>query len=59
MLVLSRRPEQSIKIGDDVTILVVEIRGDVVRLGIEAPATVGIHREEVYDAMKRDERRSA
>lgn len=47
MLVLTRRPGQSIRIGDDVTITVVEVRGDQIRLGIEAPRSVGVHRLEV------------
>ncbi len=52
MLVLSRQRDQSIKIGDDIKITVVDIRGDKVRLGIEAPAHIPVHREEIYDAMK-------
>ncbi len=53
MLVLSRKKNESIVINDDVTIVVVEIRGDKVRLGIEAPKEVPVHRKEVYDAIKR------
>ena len=49
MLVLSRKKNESIVINDDVTIVVVEIRGDKVRLGIEAPKEVPVHRKEVYD----------
>ncbi len=56
MLVLSRRKNASIKIGDDITIHVVEIRGDVVRIGIDAPKDIPVHRQEVYDAIKRDEK---
>ena len=52
-LVLSRKKNQSIIIGDSITIVVVEIRGDKVRLGIEAPKEVPVHRGEVYDAMHR------
>jgi carbon storage regulator len=48
VLVLSRRLGESIVIGHDVTVTVVEVRGDVVRLGIEAPRDVDVHREEVY-----------
>jgi len=55
MLVLSRKKNESIVIGDDVTIIVVEIRGDNVRLGIEAPREVPVHRREVYDAIHRQE----
>ena len=53
MLVLSRRKNESIVIGDEVTVTVVEIRGDKVRLGIEAPKSVGVHRYEVYQAFHR------
>lgn len=55
MLVLARKPGESIKINDDVTITVVEIRGNVVRLGVEAPKEIPVHRREVYDAIKRQE----
>jgi carbon storage regulator len=53
MLVLSRRRDQKIHIGDDITITVVELRGDKVRIGIEAPQNIPVHRKEVYDAIKR------
>ena len=56
MLVLSRKKNESIIINNDVTIVVVEIRGDKVRLGIEAPKDVPVHRREVYDAIKRNEK---
>lgn len=55
MLVLSRERDQSILIGDDVKVTVVDVRGDKVRLGIEAPDHVSVHREEVYDAIQRTE----
>lgn len=55
MLVLSRKKNESIVIANDITIVVVEIRGDKVRLGIEAPKEVPVHRREVYDAIKRNE----
>ena len=55
MLVLSRKKNESIIINDDITIVVVEIRGDKVRLGIEAPKEVPVHRREVYDAIRRSE----
>ncbi len=55
MLVLSRKKNEQITIGDDITIVVVDIRGDKVRLGIEAPKEVPVHRREVYDAIKRSE----
>ncbi len=53
MLVLSRKKNESIVINDDITIVVVEIRGDKVRLGIEAPKEVPVHRNEVYEAIQR------
>jgi carbon storage regulator len=53
MLVLSRKKNESIVINNDITIVVVEIRGDKVRLGVEAPKEVPVHRREVYDAINR------
>ena len=53
MLVLSRKKNESIIIDDRITVTVVEIRGDKVRLGIEAPREVPIHRSEVYEAIRR------
>jgi carbon storage regulator len=53
MLVLSRKKNESIVINDNITIVVVEIRGDKVRLGVEAPKEVPVHRREVYEAIKR------
>ncbi len=55
MLVLSRKKNESIMIDDDIAIVVIEIRGDKVRLGIEAPKERSVHRKEVYDAIKRYE----
>ena len=55
MLVLSRKKNESIVINDDIAIVVVEIRGDKVRLGVEAPKEEPVHRREVYDAIKRAE----
>ena len=55
MLVLSRKENQKIRIGDDITIVVDRIRPHVVRLAIEAPREVPVHREEVYQAIKRNE----
>lgn len=52
MLVLSRKKNESIVINDSISIVVVEIRGDKVRLGVEAPKDVTVHRKEVYDAIK-------
>lgn len=56
MLVLSRKKNESIVINNDITIVVVEIRGDKVRLGVEAPREVPVHRREVYDAILRSQR---
>jgi carbon storage regulator len=55
MLVLSRKKNESIVINNDITIVVVEIRGDKVRLGVEAPKEVPVHRREVYEAIRRNE----
>ena len=59
MLVLSRQRDESIFIGDNIKITVVDIRGDKVRLGITAPVTVPVHRKEVYDAIQRENREAA
>lgn len=56
MLVLSRKKNESIVIGDNITIVVVDIRGDKVRLGVDAPKEVPVHRQEVHDAIQRQER---
>ncbi|MDR1519259.1 MAG: carbon storage regulator CsrA [Planctomycetota bacterium] len=52
MLVLSRRKDETIMIGDDVEITIVDVRGDAVRLGIKAPRDVSVHRKEIYDAIQ-------
>ncbi len=54
MLVLSRKINQSIMIGDEIEIKVLEIRGDQVRLGIEAPKRIPVHRKEVYEAIMKE-----
>lgn len=54
MLVLSRKKKESIIINNEITVVVVEIRGDKVRLGIEAPETVPVHRQEVHEAIQRE-----
>jgi carbon storage regulator len=54
MLVLSRKKNESIMINDEVTVYVVEIRGDKVRLGIEHPPEMSVHRNEVYEAIRRN-----
>ncbi|HEX4489649.1 MAG TPA: carbon storage regulator CsrA [Acidimicrobiia bacterium] len=59
MLVLTRRANQSIMIGDDVVVTVLDVRGDQVRIGIKAPRSVDVHREEVYLALQRDAAREA
>ncbi|MEX0717191.1 MAG: carbon storage regulator CsrA [Planctomycetaceae bacterium] len=56
MLVLSRQRDESIIIGDDIVITIVDIRGDKVRLGIAAPTEIPVHRQEVYEAIRREER---
>ena len=58
MLVLSRKKNESIVINDDITIVVVEIRGDKVRLGVEAPKEVPVHRNEVYEAIRRNQQQA-
>ena len=54
MLVLSRQKDESIMIGDDVEIVIVDVRGDKVRLGITAPREISVHRREVYEAIQRE-----
>jgi carbon storage regulator len=54
MLVLSRQKDESIIIGDDVEITIVDVRGDKVRLGISAPKNISVHRKEVYEAIQRE-----
>ena len=58
MLVLSRQRDESIVIGDNIVITIVDVRGDKVRLGIEAPIEVSVHRREVYEAIQRENRRA-
>ena len=59
MLVLSRHRDESIMIGDDVVVTIVDIRGDKVRLGIDAPQHIPVHRQEVYEAIQRENRKAA
>src|SRR5271154_5723028 len=59
MLVLSRQRDETIMIGDDIEITIVDIRGDKVRLGITAPATIPVHRKEVYEAIQRENREAS
>ena len=59
VLVLSRQRDETIMIGDDIELTVVDIRGDKVRLGIKAPPHIAVHRKEVYDAIKRENEEAA
>ena len=59
MLVLSRHRDESIMIGDNVVITIVDIRGDKVRLGIDAPNEIPVHRQEVYEAIQRENRKAS
>ncbi len=59
MLVLSRQRDETIVIGEDVEVTIVDIRGDKVRLGISAPKHVPVHRKEVFEAIKRENRAAA
>ncbi len=59
MLVLSRQRDESIMIGDDVEITIVDVRGDKVRLGITAPKNIPVHRREIYDAIQREKAEKA
>ncbi|MFN9823119.1 MAG: carbon storage regulator CsrA, partial [Planctomyces sp.] len=52
MLVLSRQSDETIVIGDNIRVTIVEVRGDKVRIGIEAPRDVSVHRQEIYDAIR-------
>jgi len=54
MLVLSRQKDESIMVGDEVEITIVDVRGDKVRLGITAPRSIDVHRKEVYEAIQRE-----
>jgi len=59
MLVLSRQRDETIIIGDNIEITVVDIRGDKVRLGVSAPKEISVHRKEVYEAIRRENREAA
>jgi carbon storage regulator len=59
VLVLTRRPGESIMIGDDIVVTVLDVRGEVVRVGIKAPRTVQVHREEVYLELQKANREAA
>ncbi|MEX0613009.1 MAG: carbon storage regulator CsrA [Pirellulales bacterium] len=59
MLVLSRQRDESIIIGDNIVVTVVDVRGDKVRLGIEAPREVSVHRREIYEAIQRENQQAS
>ena len=59
MLVLSRQLDESIVIGDNVVVTIVDIRGDKVRLGIQAPGEIPVHRQEVFEAIQRENRKAS
>ncbi len=59
MLVLSRQRDESIIIGDNVVITIVDVRGDKVRLGIDAPVEIPVHRREVYEAIQRENQQAS
>ena len=59
MLVLSRHKDQTIMIGDNIEITVVDIRGDKVRVGITAPSNIPVHRKEVYEAIKKENKQAS
>ena len=59
MLVLSRQKDESIMIGDDVEITIVDVRGDKVRLGINAPRNIAVHRKEIYLAIQKEKDEAA
>ncbi len=54
MLILSRKIDQQIKIGDDISITIIEVRGDQVKIGVEAPRDVKVFRQEVFNAIKNE-----
>lgn len=59
MLVLSRRPGESVVLGEDVTITILEVRGDVVRVGIDAPRSLKVHRAELLEQLEEENQRAA
>lgn len=59
MLVLTRKGKESIKIGDDIEISIISIEGDQVRIGIDAPKSIDVHRGEVYEAIQRENSQAA
>lgn len=59
MLILTRRPLEAVMIGDEVTVTVLGVKGNHVRIGIKAPKSVPVHREEIYEAIKREQEGAA
>jgi len=59
MLILSRKTNEKIMIGDDISISIIEIRGDQVRIGVDAPKSVKVFRQEVFDAIKAENKAAA
>ncbi len=59
MLILTRRVGENVIVGDDITISVIEVRGDAVRIGIQAPQAISVHREEVYRELQRANQQAA
>lgn len=54
MLILTRRPGETLKIGDDITVVVLGVNGNQVRIGIDAPKNTPVHRKEIYDKIQRE-----
>ena len=59
MLILSRKVDEKIKVGDDITITIIEVRGDQVKIGVEAPKHVKVFRQEVFDAIQTENKAAA
>lgn len=59
MLILSRKVDEKIKIGNDITLTIIEIHGDLVKIGVEAPKNVKVFRQEVYEAIQAENKAAA
>jgi carbon storage regulator len=55
MLILTRSPNQVVMIGDDIVVTVLSVRGNQVRIGIDAPKSIGVHREEIYERIQNED----